>query len=1018
MKHHVLICCLLIVISCNVPFVTATTLEKLRRPDAQQSWREARYDLVVMGHDAAVNFLIQTLEDKSRDARFHAISFLELEFRDPRALPALTEVFLHDTEIYIRRRAAWALASIDLKYAADLMVQHLNADKETQDIAIKLLSELKDARVIPTLVTRVNNFVEEKEGFFRVAENGSLMSEKHAFLYMNEAAFTLADFKHIRAVPVLFRMLTAKEVDIVHKVRAAEYLAQIGETQAIPDILELFDSWVNVSKALQQFGPAVVPPLLERLKQTNDATGANDHRIRDIRERIVSILEEIRDPELAPIYGQLYLEALHTEDWRLREAMIKTLPNMGEAGMRTLITITQAPHFNGSVGLQEVLNALSTYNSTEAVEAVGALALDESFSNRLRAITTLGWFGQFWDIDVSEYFKPLLAANDPTVKIETMSLMIYKVGLFQAKAAELSDPLNQLLTDNDPAVKLKALELMYLLGLFEFKDMALSKHLNQLLAGTDATVKLNTLSFMLRNDLFEAKDAALPKHLKQLLTDNDPTIRLRVIQLFQITKPIELKPVLSELIETSDEFIQDAAYTAWHALSEKSPLRLNIEINQERYAYGEPIELRYTLVNTSIYPVKVLNLPSTGTEARTPEDLISRNIEIQQPDGTLGGYVGKLPEKITEPQQPPQFHQLGRSVIIREWVPKPEDYKTLQPGDKLTGTIPVHGLYQSGKHTLKCPVLGWTLVKTELHFHIEPPKAAQLNAMLARIDIERIVETDLDKVAKACQQLGELRIPKAIPALKNLVLYNPEYTSNSDQENYAKSFAIHEVKRAAIEALEKFSDPDLTPMWIEFLESGWWIRTAIKKVEMSGDTRAVKPLQRIAFGNMDKEIRIAAAFALKKLGDSSGVEWFRRIAQRQLQSRYPTERSDGVSMLTKLYPQYNNAKPSWYLSTTYRSWFVPRSFPWPLWNLVDNRDPDIVENWEQINKKAENISGLKKLLAHTNPDVQRAAAYELAYFGDASGVHLIQQDLTAANDAETRMGARGALFQIQTDQTE
>ena len=1015
MKHHVLICCLLIVISCNVPFVTPTTLKKLRISDQQQSWREARYDLVVMGHDAAVNFLIKSLADKSSDVRSHAISFLAYEFQDSLALPALTEVFLHDTNVDIRRRAAWALESIKLKYAADLMTQHLTADKETQDIAIKLLSELKDARVIPTLVTRLNNFVEEKEGFFRVAEDGDLIPEKYAFLYVSEAAFTLADFKHIRAVPVLFRMLTAKEVDIVHKVRAAEYLAQIGETQAIPDILELFDSNVNVSKALQQFGPAVVPPLLERLKRTNGATGGNDHRIRDIRDRIISILEEIRDPEFAPIYGQLYLEALHTEDWRLREAMIKTLPNMGEAGMRTLITITQAPHFTGSVGVQEVLNALSTYNSTEAVEAVGALALDESFSNRLRAITTLGWFGQFWDIDVSEYFKKLLADNDPTVKIETMGLMIYQVELFQVKAAALSHPLNQLLADNDPAVKLKALELMYLLGLFEFKDMALSKHLNQLLAGTDATVKLNTLSFMLRNDLFEAKDTALPKHLKQLLTDNDPTIRLRIIQLFQIIKPIELKPILAEIIETSNESIRDTAYSAWHALSEKNPLRLNIEMNQERYAYEEPIELIYTLVNTSIYPIKVLNLPSTRTDAQNPDGHISRNIVIQQPDGTLGGYVGKLPERIIQPNQ---FDQLEKPAVVREQVPNPEDYKTLQPGNKLTGTMPVHGLFQSGEHTLRCDVSGWTLVKTELHFFIEPPTAAQLNVMLARIDTERIVETDLDKVAKACQQLGELRIPKAIPALKNLVLYNPEeYTSNSAQEHDAKWTAIHDAKWTAIEALEKFSDPDLIPMWIEFLDSGWWIRTAIKKLEMSGDTRAVKPLQRIAFGNMEEEIRIAAAFALEKLGDSSGVEWFRRIAQRQLQSRYPSEHSDGVYMLTQLYPQYNKAKPSWYLSTTYRSWFVLRSFPWLLWNLVDNWEPDIVENWEWINKKAESISGLKTLLKHTSPEVQRAAAYELAYFNDASGVHLIQQDLDA-NDAETRMGARGALFQIQTDRTE
>ena len=84
---------------------------------------------------------------------------------------------------------------------------------------------------------------------------------------------------------------------------------------------------------------------------------------------------------------------------------------------------------------------------------------------------------------------------------------------------------------------------------------------------------------------------------------------------------------------------------------------------------------------------------------------------------------------------------------------------------------------------------------------------------------------------------------------------------------------------------------------------------------------------------------------------------------------------------------------------------------------MDNPNLDIGANWENINKKASHVSGLKELLEHTNLDVQRAAAYELAYFGDVSGVDLIQRDLDA-NEAETRMGARDVLTEIQTGRRE
>ena len=137
MKYGIWILCLVIVVGCETRPDAVKTLEKLRTAD-WDIWREAGYDLALMG-DNTVPFLIQTLTNESREARWHACYFLRNFYPDSRALPTLTEVFLHDTDEYVRSTAAVAIADIDTAYARTLMIQAMDAEASeiTQNIAVE-----------------------------------------------------------------------------------------------------------------------------------------------------------------------------------------------------------------------------------------------------------------------------------------------------------------------------------------------------------------------------------------------------------------------------------------------------------------------------------------------------------------------------------------------------------------------------------------------------------------------------------------------------------------------------------------------------------------------------------------------------------------------------------------------------------------------------------------------------------------------------------------------------------------
>ena len=956
-KYGRWILCLLTVAWCGIARADPSTFEKLQSMGWDSDWRDVGYDLVLMGDDA-VPFLTEILTNESQAAqqrdlysgyvRGRTISLLRQYCPDVRALPILTTVFLHDTKQHLRQNAAETIAEIDPEYARQLMGKYLEADAGTQDIAFSVLEGLGDKRAasmwVSVLVSRLENPETRRGAALRLAQLKDkravpvlleMLNDQKLYNYnRREVAFALAGLQDKRAVPFLLDMLDANSHSTFDLDRALETLAQLGDERAIPVLLNfLADSnfGQDVAYVLPQFGPAIVPPLLELWEQ------ANSQEIQDrIRDRIADVLADIHHLELAPIYGQTYFEA---EDYRLRNAMLYALRNMGGLGFEHLLKAAkQKPD-------DRVWQCLSTYNSKEAIDFVTGFALDRSSPHRLIAIETLGSFGKFWQAEIAEHIPLLLADADPSVKINTIRL-IQKLEMVELWKVEIFNQVSQLLSSTDSLVKFRAIRLI--------------------------------------------------KHLKM----------------------IGLKPALQTLTQSTDEQIRNAAHNVLAVLSETEPLKLDIEMSRPRYDYDQSIDLTYRITNVSSHPITI-----STVGMHLPDHFL--RLEIQLPDGT--------------------FEEGYRGVRVSFGGPRREDYQTLKPGDELTVTVSVskfYWLHQAGRYTIQLHFypfgngrgygfMAWTrpLTSSKVHFDIEPPTAEQLNTMLALIDAKSDPEaTRVDPTI--CHQLGELRHSEAIPALKQLVLVS------SDVDRDLREFALS--------ALAKFSSHELTPMWIEMLNDGGYVyRCALQAFLKSKDPRAIEPLRRIVF-RADSNA-IDAALTLQKLGDDTGVEWFKEVAWRKLRHRNKETREDGTRILRQLQPRSKERRLMPYQHPDPHQPPDPQRVLTDAWFSAMINDRQVALNWlaagakqvtitdaEELLKNSDltiqraavyalarlgnaaEIHLIQGLLKHSDLAVQRVVAYELAHVGNASGIHLIEPDLYA-DDAGTRQKARSALLSARSE---
>ncbi len=875
---------LLLVVSCGRIEAELDTLGKLRMQDWDVWLDEGGYDLALMGDDAAP-FLVNVLTDENEDARWHANFLLDRYYADPKILPELTNLFLTNTDKSIRSSAMHLIASIDPKYARQLIAKYLD-DPNNQNIAVSVLSILKDERVIPLLVE-------------------SLKDSKNP-LY---SAYRLADFKDKRAVPILLEALEDPKTQSWTRDEVIEKLAYIGDERTLPILLNLLDKQDNnsykIKTALSQSEPSLslIRSLLKTVEEPNiDKTSYRWNTLLDI-------IANQKNPELIPYYEKLYYE---TTVPKLQNAVVRALGNMGEKGFESLLNIVRWKPSSTSI------KVLATYNSEAAIDAITSLALDESFTYQTDAIQSFLHYGGIWHAKVSNHIPKLLKEVSPKDKL----------------------------------------------------------------------VILDTLAH-----LGDTWKPFISKHLTQLLTTSENEVRILAIDLIRRMNFTLMAPALENLMRSAKGNSSDAAHMVYDLLHNKSQLELIIEFDQQRYDYEQPITLTYRIRNVSDYPVYIALYKSLASSYV--------KLKIQQPDKTFAKYIGPI-------------------AVLRTLTF--DDINTMQPGDEITGTIPIldyYDLYQPGVYTIQLQIspglrgviskqtyplfgdemattkqgetslLTWsnTLISTKGILQIKPIPDGIYNEMIRRIDPEMITEENRENIINTCDQLAEIGKPKGIAAVKKLALMDTK--SSGDFR--------HDIKLSALHLLFKFPDPDLVQARIDTFDIGHEKHTRIEALGASGDRRAIEPLRRITFKLNNQNISTIAAQSLQQLGDESGVIWLRKIAYRKLRHWKHDERQSGAVILVLL--QSPDKPINQRLHNLRNPWFY-----------AQNYDQSI--NWSEIHEKSTTNNGLKELLQHKNLIIQRSAAYELAYLGDKIGIHLIQQDLHAAESA-TRMHARDVLSKLQ-----
>lgn len=487
----------------------------------------------------------------------------------------------------------------------------------------------------------------------------------------------------------------------------------------------------------------------------------------------------------------------------------------------------------------------------------------------------------------------------------------------------------------------------------------------------------------------------------ELLRDPDPQVKLYTIRMIRRLEMRESEETLREAIHDTDERVRTAAIDVLSYFSGEIPLVLEIEMDRSSYRYNEPVNMNYKITNISPRPVTICThgMDISGViygTAFSPPD-------IRKPDGTLLKYCGSA---------------------VTMAPPRKEHHRTLQPGDVLSGPVPIskfYQIYQPGRYTVKLGYRSYTdgiqfgawwwpgvLRSQEISFKINRPSRRQLREMIAAVDIEKITdEESFEEAKRICHKLGELKSYSAVEALKKLAFYEPplleepaigqienesspepslEMPVPSEQE--VARYRREELSELALRILAELPFHELVPVWLEMVdERRDEYGLAVDALVRLRHPRGIEMLRHQVFGSTSPVDSVGAALKLKGLGDNTGVEWLRTLALRKLKHWKPEERRDSVRILQG----------------------IRESEGIPI--ALADRDPE-VRSWAKYWLKAVaediGVAGVEAMLDDPDPNVQRAAAYQLAFMGSAAGVYLIREDLNA-DDWETRENARWAL---------
>lgn len=886
----------------------------------ERSWDDTNrlgYELFLMD-DKAIPFLIENLTNDDQRTRENAIRSIQQYYSEPGVMSALTVVFIHSEDNLMRNMSAHTMAEIDAEFTKKLMAKHLDADPETQEIAIGVLRKLKDERVIPYLVELINN--------------PKTLPEKR-----RNAIFGLADLQDKRAIPELLEILKYSNINAIDILKeTVQKTAQIDDPRTVSKLLEAMDPdsdlgrrvsnsiSMSVLNHMARFGQSSMQKMLDTAKATEViAVEHNIHRV----------LRKVKDKEIIPIFEK---ECIETENEKLKSALVHALKNMGHEGFVALVNVAKQ---NPSTS---VLTALTTFSTAEAIDVVGTIALDPSSQLRLQAVEALTRFGTYWQAEIHKY-------------------------------------------------------------------------------------------------------------IPQLLHDNNPNVRISAINIIRKFKLTEMIPKLEQLAEDSRGNTRNAALMTIDELSEKTPLELKIEMVSKKYDYRHPIALKYTIRNVSHYPIKI--------GFKKDVEMGYLKLQIQQPDGTTAKVYGQRNRSrlLDTNEYNLTIVKDGEDEVILLPV-NPNHFDIIQPNEVITNIIPVsknYRLFQSGQYNvqlkmflspwkpnptpertskdkipplssqMKSNLMTWEkpLISSKASFEIKEPTPMQFNAMLKMLDPNHINNYDIKQLEHVCFQLGELRKPEAIKPLKMLSssLINVRSSSRS-------SLGV-----SAHRALLNYTDTDMTQLWLQILGRqniyNEIVSDVIYKLRTTGDDQDIESLKRIFLQSRNIGVSAELAFILSQLGDDSCLKWIRSLANRKLHSWDKKTRMSAAILLSQLnqpnakeirlpmslrdelsfgeiHMKYNLSRPIWF------SWNIENVSLRNPWFYAEYYDANI--NIPEIQKNAETVDGLKGLLEHDNPHIQRAAAYDLASLGDKSGIHLIEKDLQA-NDSPTRLHARQILVKLQSE---
>ena len=800
------------------------------------------------------------------------------------------------------------------------------------------------------------------------------------------------------ALEKLFLQNTDKSVksNAIHLIASvdAEYAKKLISSYL--DDKEMQDIVVSTLSILKD--ERAVPFLIERLK------------IPELRVHSAYALADLKEKRAVPILLEV-LEDPKTEEWERKTALEK-LAHIADKRTVPLFLDFFDKQESISYKIKSILSDSQSSFIFSLLEVIEEMNIDKS-SHKWNAVIDI--LGNQKDPDlISHYEKILLETQDINLKnklayaLSNMGekgfLSLTKLLQRQPDAIVLRNlasynsktsfnAIASIAIDKSSPIRMDAIQ-----ALLQYSSMwneEVSEHIRKLLPDVNAKGKLVIIEALPK--LGGNWNSELYKYLRILLADQRPGVRILTIDLIRRMNLTVMIPELEKLMQDAEESIMNAAHMVYDILNDTPQLTLEIEMDQDEYEFMEPITLTYRIKNVSDHNINIALYKS----------LVSTYLKltIRRPDGTIAKYRGPIASLI-----PLGFR----------------DIESLKPGDEITGKIKPKGnynLYQEGVYTIELEIrpglrgvisanyfsgrrstyeqlieqpglskLTWsdTLISQNEFFKIKPILAEILKVMIGDIRPNTISKENEEGIKETCYLLALLRNPSGIAALKKLALME---TNSKSSEDFR-----YEIKRYASDMLMNFPDPELVPTWIEMLGSGYPSNVRYATLGESGNTLAIEPLRRITFGLNNTNRSISAAKALLQLGDVTGVEWLRKIAYRKLRHWNGDERQNGASILYLLDQSKNRYSSRWH-SLKYPQFYAAHYY--------------LYLDWEDIREKSTTLDGLKELLRHESPIIQKSAAYELGYQGDSLGIHLIRKDLHA-NESSIRLHARDTISSLRS----